>query len=924
MTRPRSSRFSPDVVDPADLERTFVGREQLLKGLAEDVAATALAGGARYELIVGPRGAGKSHLMALLKHRLKGRPDLAGGMLLAALGEEENVASLLDLLVRILRAMPEEPGLPLTATQVGSILDAPHRDGMERVVRLIEGRVGDRALVIVVENLDLVFQAIRKEGQSVLRNVLQSHPRWSVVATSRTFGAPFTRTGSPFFRSFVHRPLHPLDPVQCRALLVRLAEVQGDPALRRELETPEGLARVRTIHHLAGGSPRAMALIYPYLSRRTLEDLEAAFFDLADELTPYFQEQVARLPPGQRPLLEHLAEGWRPVSVGELARLTLTTHQATSSNLRYLGRDRLADALTVGRERFYEVAEPLHRIARAMKRPDGAPAVFARVLRCWYTEREIEEQWRRHREEPREADVWTLARSAADEVTEYDRSCVAEVGRLMAEHRVEEAVDLARTWYARTSHIVAVIHLMAVLSSSHRDDDLGDVAMDAYRRFGGRVGQPILALVRRPKSGVLASLRDEIQADFLGVPGEDPFRDYAIEALLGNGELEDGVLDALCDERVARVRAEGSARRSLGSVTLLELILRGRHRWARRLAEAQGWSHLTTDERVLVVRAMVADGATDTARAALPEVEAGIEDPRKLAELRIRVRLELDDADLAADLAEQAVTEWPEDEEIRGLAAEATVQARRAADAFRHAQWLVRRRSGDAEAWYRLARARMLRGTTAQAVEPLRKCLEIDPSHDGAREYLFAVHLLTGNLDEARAVAAPGWRHGSLARAVVDSLDPEAEAAPALGAREAPKGFSGALIPWWRRIEERFELDREGTTQVLRTAFRPPVHPSWSVELADALARVVPHALADDGRRTRIAELVDLLDPLVPLGEAVAVPRAILALPTSVRPYARLAAPERAWARALLEEAGDKARAWLEHLPTEPAPREAD
>ena len=48
-----------------------------------------------------------------------------------------------------------------------------------------------------------------------------------------------------------------------------------------------------------------------------------------------------RVPPGQRAILEHLAESWRPLSVGELARRTWNTHQTTSGHLRYLSRDRL-------------------------------------------------------------------------------------------------------------------------------------------------------------------------------------------------------------------------------------------------------------------------------------------------------------------------------------------------------------------------------------------------------------------------------------------------------------------------------------------------------------------------------------------------------------------------------------------------------
>lgn len=388
MSGPRHSRFSPHVVDQANLERLFVEREPLLARLVDDVSAGVVEGGARYVLLVGPRGAGKSHLAALLRARLSAR--LQGSAILAGLDEEEHVGSLLDLLARVLRAFPPDPSIPDAQVQLRSLRGVSHEEAVERAVGLIEARLADRALILSFENADQLFEDLGREGQQVLRRVLQAHPRWSMVATSRTLGPMFVRPQQPFFNTFAVHSLEALPPEGCRELLARLADVDGREDLASFLRTPTGLARVRAIHHFAGGNPRAMALLHPYLTLAKLDELVEAFYDLSEELTPYFQEQMSRLPAGQRPILEALAENWRPMSPGELAEALFQAPAAVSMQLKRLREDRLVTALSVGRERFYEIAEPLHRLARAMKRTDGVGAALARFLRHWHQPGELE------------------------------------------------------------------------------------------------------------------------------------------------------------------------------------------------------------------------------------------------------------------------------------------------------------------------------------------------------------------------------------------------------------------------------------------------------------------------------------------------------------------------------------------------------
>jgi hypothetical protein len=401
---PRSSRFSPHLVAPERLEALLVGRAPLLAELVDSTTRTVGSGAARYELLVGPRGAGKSHVLAVLVHRI--RAQLSDVALVVALDEEEHVASLVDLLVRVLRRLPVPAGQPDTRELELSLRRQPTDS---RAVQFIHERLLGRPLVLALENLDRIFAALGTVGQQRLRAILQEQGSWSVLATSQTAGPEFLNQDRPFYRMFNLRELSPLSVEQCQEMLILLADTHDQAALAQRLRQPEGLARVRAIHHVIGGSPRAVAMTFPYLTVATLDQLELAFYGLADDLTPYYQEQIRARSAGQQAVLEALAEAWQPLAVHDISDATYNATGSTGTHLRQLSQDRLVQALTVGRERFYEIADPLWRIARAMKRPDQAPVAMIRFLRFWHTRDELRLALAAPDVEPDQLALWSAA-----------------------------------------------------------------------------------------------------------------------------------------------------------------------------------------------------------------------------------------------------------------------------------------------------------------------------------------------------------------------------------------------------------------------------------------------------------------------------------------------------------------------------------
>ena len=96
----RSSRYSPGNMDRESLEALFVGRREVMDDVLSRVSRSVRSAEKHYVLLVGPRGSGKTHFLALAYHRLMDRfdtPNVRDRVAVALLNEEEwGVASFLS------------------------------------------------------------------------------------------------------------------------------------------------------------------------------------------------------------------------------------------------------------------------------------------------------------------------------------------------------------------------------------------------------------------------------------------------------------------------------------------------------------------------------------------------------------------------------------------------------------------------------------------------------------------------------------------------------------------------------------------------------------------------------------------------------------------------------------------------------------
>ncbi len=354
------SRFTPSTMPADRLERLFVVRQPVLDQLMARVDELGETPSPHHTLLVGPRGSGKTHLVSLVYHRTR-----------RLVGDRVQVAWL-----------PEDPWTlvsygRLLAAVLGKITGEPEPRGLgvpELEARLRASIHEHGPVLVLAENLDQVLDSLADQGQQQLRHLLQTESEVLLVATTTRLDRSLTHHDSPFFGFFDVVRLLPFTPEEAREMLRALAEEAGSTELRQRLEGDRDLARIHTIAHLAGGQPRLWAILGSALTVDDLRDLSELLLNRFDDLTPFYQEQLARLSPQQRLVVAELAGADRPLPVKELAVRVGADQRSVAkavSDLRERGwltpvSTVFADLLD-RRSTYYELAEPLARLAFQIK-----------------------------------------------------------------------------------------------------------------------------------------------------------------------------------------------------------------------------------------------------------------------------------------------------------------------------------------------------------------------------------------------------------------------------------------------------------------------------------------------------------------------------------------------------------------------------
>ena len=228
--------YTPRKMPFEDLESTFVGREQLIDDLISNIKEQPGKKALQHWMIIGTRGMGKSHIIAMIYYIVKQEKNLKTAWTPVLMNEEEQgIFSLHTLFIRIVTKLGEE--LIVENKQrsddvmafISKMRNGNHSqsDIIDYAVSYLKDYVksSGKKLLVFMENADDVFKKYVSKNNEIkrLRNILQQDNFMMLVATSPTFFGGISKNSAPLYDFFRIRRLDLLSFDEAVELLKRWA-----------------------------------------------------------------------------------------------------------------------------------------------------------------------------------------------------------------------------------------------------------------------------------------------------------------------------------------------------------------------------------------------------------------------------------------------------------------------------------------------------------------------------------------------------------------------------------------------------------------------------------------------------------------------------------------------------------------------------
>lgn len=410
MNNPVPLTYNPREESPRVLEEMLVGRDDILEELRSDLLSQAKSATRQHWLIRGPRGIGKTHLIAILYHRIHGNTELSSSFQPVWLGEAEayeaySAGMLLLAVANRLAAELDRHGNRAAASAIrDAISQMPYGgddpalfDSLSQLLKE-EARSSGKILVVLMENLDAWLESIAGQRGTVeagrLRSLLSEDKEFLFISTTPTRYLPkLSRPGSPLFGHLRERKLQPLSEENLRDLFIKLKALTGRAVdIEDDPRRPETRLRWRVLHRLAGGNPRAAVMGFSVISgvpgvRAMVEEL----VQLLDRQTAYFEARLARLAPRERAIVKAVAASPQTLTISEIAAATRLPERSLSTQVkRLLDEGHIAPAGDrAGKGSFFELTDGLFR-TWLHYRSGHTLEPLVRFLAMWHTPVELE------------------------------------------------------------------------------------------------------------------------------------------------------------------------------------------------------------------------------------------------------------------------------------------------------------------------------------------------------------------------------------------------------------------------------------------------------------------------------------------------------------------------------------------------------
>ena len=379
-TGPTIRKFNPGLLQSdEEIKEQFVVRGHELDLLLTELRHNIASPSCQHILVVGPRGRGKTMLLARIAAELRSNPDLAGSLLPVRFMEEsQEIFSLTDFWLETMFHLANEvdehdPELARELRDTRAALSPRWREQITETqaraaVLGAADRLG-RRLVLFVENMQSLCRDAHDEFGWQLREVLQTEPQIILLSSATSRFRALDEADEPFFEMFRFVALEPLDTEDCRRLW---KIVSGKQATPRE---------VRPLQILTGGNPRLLVMTAEFARHRSVRRLMSELVTLIDEHTEYFRGHLEVLAKTERRVYVAVIDLWQPSSASEIAARARVDIRVASTMLGRLVERGAVVPQGSRRKRLYAAAEPLYSMYYKLRRERDEAAVVENLIR---------------------------------------------------------------------------------------------------------------------------------------------------------------------------------------------------------------------------------------------------------------------------------------------------------------------------------------------------------------------------------------------------------------------------------------------------------------------------------------------------------------------------------------------------------------
>ena len=391
MTAP-TRKYNPGFLTDDELVASYCVRTTEFELLVE-VLRECIGHSHPHQIVIGPRGSGKTSLLLRVAAEVRRDAALASHCFPVVFSEESyEVATAgefwLECLTNLATQAPrreDAPDLHRTVDELRAIRDDQALSDRCLGALLDFADREDKRLVLLVENLNMLFRDMADPDAAGwrLRKILQTEPRIIVFASATSRFDEIDNPDRALYDLFRVRTLRPLDRNQCAVLWETVSGRSAAPKTIRPLEI------------LTGGSPRLISIVARFGAGLSFRDLMTHLYDLIDDHTEYFKGHLESLPAQERRVYLALAALWKPATTREIAdhaRLETSTCSAQLARLGERGVVRVAGGSA--RRKQYYLTERLYNIYYLLRRrrgPDRLVEALIHFMASYYSPPELKD-----------------------------------------------------------------------------------------------------------------------------------------------------------------------------------------------------------------------------------------------------------------------------------------------------------------------------------------------------------------------------------------------------------------------------------------------------------------------------------------------------------------------------------------------------